>query len=445
MNALIVILSGLAFASAGALFLHAANSAKRARAWRGEALRSRAALSTLEARLAERERALQELRAGMETEFKASAADLLDAAHRSFLQRANETFARHQESSAAETERRETALNALIAPMAETLTKYEKGLANLHAEQARARGELVGRIEELAKSASDMKAEARKLSTALRAGPKTRGRWGEEQLRNVVETAGMAAHVDFVEQASLGDGAARKTPDMVVNLPGDRVIAVDAKVSLAAYLDAMETDDPVARDALISQHADDIWAHVKALSARDYAAALKDSLDVVVMFVPGENYFAAAMEARPQLFQDAFDRKILVATPTTLVAILKAAAFNWRQESAVAHAQDVARLAKDLYASLRTMTGRMDDLGRTIGRAADAYNAAAAGFEARVLPRARKLAVYEMPGTDDPIPALREIEASLRSPSSQERSIDPPSDDRPLGDAAEDAGASRNG
>ncbi len=417
MSALLAVLVGLAFAAAGALLLHAVKTTSRARAWRREALRLRGALASAEARMAEREKTDEKARAGMDAEFKATAAGLLEAAHASFLTRADETFARHREASAAETERRQAALNALIAPIAQTLTRYEKGLAEMHTEQTRARGELVGRIEELAKSASDMRAEARKLSTALRAGPKTRGRWGEEQLRNVVETAGMASHVDFVEQATLADGASRKTPDMVVNLPGGRVIAVDAKVSLAAYLDATETEDASVRQTLLMRHADDLWAHVKALAARDYAESLKASLDVVVMFVPGENYFAAAMEARPQLFQDAFDRKILIATPTTLVAILKAAAFNWRQENAIAHAQDVAGLAKDLYASIKTMTGRMDDLGRAIERAAGAYNATAAGFESRVLSRARKFAEYEMPGTDEPIPTLREIDAGVR-PSS---------------------------
>ncbi|MBI1391126.1 MAG: DNA recombination protein RmuC [Alphaproteobacteria bacterium] len=431
-----ILISIVAFVAAGALLRAAWRAERRATRWRGEALRLRATCSVLErdaretaalraqlaegaarssaleAHLEERERALEEMRARLDGEFRAAASRALDAAQTSFLERANEAFSRHREVEAAEATSRRASFDAAIAPMTETLKRYEKGLADLREEQARARGELTGRIEDLARSANAVQAEARKLSTALRAGPRTRGRWGEEQLKNVVETAGMTAHVDFVEQASLSDGEARKTPDMVVNLPGGRVIAVDAKVSLAAYLDATETDDAAVRDALIAQHADDLWTHVKTLASRDYAAALRDSLDVVVMFVPGENYFAAAAEARPRLFQDAFDRKILLATPTTLVAILKAAAFNWRQEGAVRHAHEVAALAKDLYESVQTMSGRLADLGQAMERAVGKYNATVAGFERRVLPRARKFAEYELPGVGADIPRLKPIETT---------------------------------
>ncbi len=363
-------------------------------------------------RLAEREKALNELRARMETEFRAAAGQMLDSAHRAFLQRANETFERHREASQSEADKRRTALDELIRPMSETLTRYEKGLAEMRSEHMRTAGDLVGRIGELSKSAVEVRIEAQKLAAALRAGPKTRGRWGEEQLRNVVETAGMRAYVDFLEQPSHDDGERRKQPDMVVNLPGGRKIAIDSKVSINAYLDAVDAESEAERAAHFARHAEDVWLHVKTLSSRDYAASLKESLDVVVMFVPGENYFAAAVEARPALIQEAFDRKILIASPMTLVAMLKAASFSWRQEKASESARAVAGMARELYDSLRIMTGHLTALGRSLDGAVGKYNAAIGGFERRVLPRARRLAEYEMPGTEEPIPELPMIDSA---------------------------------
>ena len=366
-------------------------------------------------RLAEREAALADLKMRMEVDFQAAASKMLENAHQSFLDRAKETFERHQEASGAEADKRRKAIDDLIKPMRETLGRYEVGLAEMRADQHKSRGELLGRIGDLAKSAGEVRQEAQKLSTALRAGPKTRGRWGEEQLRNVVEIAGMSAYVDFVEQKSVDDRDGRKQPDMIVNLPGGRKIAVDSKVSINAYLDAVEAESEAVRVQNINRHADDLWAHVKALSAKDYAASMRDALDIVIMFVPGENYFAAAMETRPQLFQDAFDRKILIATPTTLVAMLKAASFNWRQERAAENAVAVARMAKDLYDSLRVMSGNLEGLGKALEGAIGKYNSAVGGFEQRVLSRARRFAEYELPGIDADIAELTPIEGAPRA------------------------------
>jgi len=368
--------------------------------------------AAMTAQLSERERAMAEIKERMETDFEAAASKMLNGAHETFLARAKETFDKHQETAGAEADRRRKMLDDLIRPMSDTLVRYEKGLVDMRAEQQKSRGDLLGRIEELGKSAADVKTEAQKLSTALRAGSKVRGRWGEEQLRNVVETAGMNAYVDFVEQASHDSDVGRKIPDMVVNLPGARKIAVDSKVSLGAYLDAVEAENDSVRQAKFLQHADDLWAHVKSLSRKDYAADIRDSLEVVIMFVPGENYFAAAVDARPEIFQDAFDRKILIATPTTLVAMLKAASFGWRQEKAAANATKVASMAKDIHDSLRTMTDHMGDLGKALDKAVVKYNASIRSFEARVLPRARKFAEYELPGVEVPLEELQPLEGA---------------------------------
>ncbi|MEZ5893952.1 MAG: DNA recombination protein RmuC [Parvularculaceae bacterium] len=365
-------------------------------------------------KLDERERALAELKARMETEFKATTAQLLEGANKAFLERAAETFQRYRDNAESEGKERRKALDDLLKPVSDTLQRYEKGLAELRDEQNKSRGALASQIGELAKTTQDVRAEAQKLATALRAGPKTRGRWGEEQLRNVVEMAGMMAYVDFVEQESHDDGERRKQPDMVVRLPGGRAVAVDSKVSLGAYLDAVEAETDEARARHLAQHAEDLWKHVKTLAAKDYAGSLRDSLDYVVMFVPGENYFSAALDARPQLYQDAFDRKILIASPTILVAMLKSAALNWRQEKMTEHAHAVAAMAKDLYDSLRVMGDNLGGLGKALSTALKKYNATVGGYESRVLSRARKFADYEIPGVEGEIEALAPVEEAPR-------------------------------
>ncbi len=395
-----------------------AADAERLEAELAEERRLRAAAENVsaaqEARLEEREKALAEMKARLDAEFRATTADLLKGAHESFLERAKETFERYKTTASAEGEHRRKALDDLLKPVSETLKRYEKGLADMREEQAQARGALKNQIGDLAKHTQDVRAEAQKLSTALRAGPKTRGRWGEEQLRNVVEIAGMTAHVDFVEQAAHADGDKRKIPDMVVSLPGKRVIAVDSKVSLGAYLDAVEAETDEAKAAALHRHADDLWSHVKSLSMKDYAASLRDSLDYTVLFLPGEHFFSAALDVRPELYQKAFEQKILVATPTILVAVLKSAALNWRQEKMTEHANEVAGMAKDLYDSLVTMTGNIKALGRSLEGAVKNYNASVGGLEGRVLSRARKFAEYQLPGVDKEMPEAARVEGALR-------------------------------
>lgn len=367
-----------------------------------------------EARLEEREKALAEMKARLDAEFKATTADLLKGAHESFLERAKETFDLYKQTASSEGERRRKALDDLLKPVSDTLVRYEKGLAQMREEQAKAQGALTGQLGELARQTHDVRAEAQKLATALRAGPKARGRWGEEQLRNVVEIAGMAAYVDFVEQSSHSDGDARKQPDMIVNLPGERCIIVDSKVSLGAYLDATEAETEEARVAALGRHADDLWNHVKTLAAKDYAAAVKSAHDYVVMFVPGESYVAAAIEARPALYQDAVNRKVLIATPTSLIVILKSAALNWRQEKMTESAQIVAGLAKDLYDSLGTLAGHVRKVGGSLESAVKNYNAAVGSLEGRVLSRARKFAEYELPGIEMDIAEPPLVEGAVR-------------------------------
>ena len=372
--------------------------------------------AVMQTRLEERERALAEMRQRLENDFTSIASSMLNQTHETFLKRANETFQRYQQTADSQADEKKKAVDELIRPMKESLLRYEDGLKEMRQHNAKAQGELSSQIKLLASSAGDIKAEAAKLATALRSGSRTRGRWGEEQLRNVVEMTGLSSYVDFTEQLSLSEEGKAKQPDMVINLPGDRVIAVDSKVSLNAYLEAAEQTDDAQRTIHLTRHSEEIWTHVKGLASKNYAEALRkqNSLDFVVMFIPGENFYAAAMEHKPTLFQDAFDRGILIATPTSLIAILKSIAYGWRQEKAAENAHKVADMAKDLYQTLCKMGGNLQALGKSLETTVKRYNDTVGNIEGRVMPKARKFADYEMPGTEEGLPAPEPVEADVR-------------------------------
>ncbi len=370
----------------------------------------------LETKLQERERALNEMRVRFENDFQAIASNMLNNTHEEFLKRANETFKKHEITANKTFEARHKEVDGLIQPMKESLVRYEQGLREMRDHHKKAQGELSGQIQTLARSAGDIQAEAAKLSTALKSGSKVRGRWGEEQLRNVVEMTGLSAYCDFSEQFSVQDGDSRKQPDMVINLPGDRVIAVDSKVSLSAYLDAAEEIDEAQKKIYLAKHAEEIATHVSNLAKKNYAEALRksNSLDFVVMFIPGENFFAAALEAKPALFQDAFDKGVLMATPTTLIAILKSIAYGWRQEKASDNARKVADLAEDLYKSMQSMGNNLFDLGKRIKAVNKSFDKTIGNIERTVMPKARRFADYEMPGTDEALTLLEPINEEVR-------------------------------
>ena len=336
---------------------------------------------------------------------------MLQQSHNTFLERANETFEKQQSEAKAD-------VSKLIQPMRETLTRYEKGLTEMRQQQAKEQGQLTSRITELALSAQNVRQEAARLVTALQSGPKTRGNWGEAQLRNIVEQAGLSRYCDFSEQVHVNDGDSAKRPDMVVNLPGGKKLAIDSKVSLNAYLDAVDAETDALRDAAMLKHAEEIWAHVTQLGRKDYAASLRkdDALDFVIMFVPKESFFAAAMEMRPTLIEDAFAKKVLLASPTNLIAILKSVALVWRQENATENAEKVASMAGDLYQSLQTMTGHLTSLGKSLESSVRNYNKVLGGYEGRVLSRARKFAEYDLPDTQTEIPEIEPLLADIREP-----------------------------
>jgi DNA recombination protein RmuC len=354
------------------------------------------------------------LRGEIERNLKALAADALQGSQGSFLTLANEAFARHKEGAEASLDQRQKAIEVLLAPINASLEEYRKGIAEIEKSRLAAYSGLTTEVQGLARMHADASAQTRKLVNALQAAPKTRGRWGEQQLHNVMELSGMTAFVDYVTEKTVDLDDARLRPDVIIRLPGDRRIVVDAKTSMAAYLDAVDETEDEAREAHLHRHARQLRTHMKQLGAKAYWSALPFTPDFVVMFIPGENFFAAAIERDPDLFEDAIADRVLIVTPTTLIALAKAIAFGWRQEKLADDAQQIHRLGRELYRRLAAMGGHVVDVGKGLETAVKHYNNFVGSLESRVMPQARRFNELEVDGTQDPLPELKPIETEAR-------------------------------
>ena len=293
---------------------------------------------------------------------------------------------------------RQQAIEELLAPLGETLTRYERGIQQMEAERKGAYAGLSERVAALHLGHERLAKETRNLVTALRA-PHTRGRWGEMTLRRAVEAAGMLEHCDFEEQKTVAgdDGSVR--PDMVVNLPGGGQVVIDAKVPLDAFLQFTEAVDDDARQALLGKHAKQLRTHVDQLAKKEYWR-LERSPEFVVAFIPGEPLLAAALDADPALQDHALDKRVILATPNTLVAALRTIALSWQQETLAENAREVKGLGTELYERLRTWTGHMQALQKSLGASVDAYNRAVGSLESRVLVTARKFPTLGVVGSE---------------------------------------------
>jgi DNA recombination protein RmuC len=278
----------------------------------------------------------------------------------------------------------------LLAPIRETLSRTDAALARLGTTQAQVAGQIGERLDAVLRGGEALVRETQQLSQALRA-PTVRGQWGELQLRRVCELAGMLAYCDFEPQVTVRAGQSVQRPDLVVRLPGERRLVVDAKAPLSAWLEALNAPDERTRKARMAEHAQQVKSHVQQLAARRYWAQFEDAPDFVVLFLPGEAFFAAALDADPSLLESALEDKVLLATPTTLIALLKAAAYGWRQERVAADAQQVALLGRELHERLAAFDEQLGDVGRHVQRAAQAYNRAVASLDSRVRVSARRL------------------------------------------------------
>jgi DNA recombination protein RmuC len=346
-----------------------------------------AELATLKAQaahFAEQKQALIAAQESLKTEFEAAGAKILAQAQEVLLERAQQRFSESEEKSAER-------LRALLAPVDQRLRSYEEQVQALEKQRVDAFGQLTGQIELMRAGQEQIRAEAARLGNSLRNAPKARGRWGEQQLRNVLEQCGLAEHTDFETEHSIETEDGRLRPDAIVRIPGQKKLVIDAKVSLNAYQAAFEADDDEARERSLTQHAAAMRTHVQQLGAKSYQSQFEEAPDYVVMFVPGEHFVAAALEADPELWDFAFQRRVLLATPTNLVAIARTVAMVWTQDKLAREAIEIGRAGGELYDRLATAGEHLKRMGSGLESAVSNYNKFVASFERNVLTSGRRL------------------------------------------------------
>jgi DNA recombination protein RmuC len=322
--------------------------------------------------------------------FAALSSDALHKNSRAFVALAEQTLKQVTTAADGDLAKRQQAIELLVSPLRESLTKVEQQIQDVEKQRTDAYAALRQQVEWMGKNSEKLQLETSQLVAALRA-PQTRGAWGEHQLRQVVEFGGMVEHCDFLEQnTSVTDNGILR-PDLVVRLAGGKHVVVDAKVSLIGFLDAMAASDDAARADQLRRHARHMRDHVDRLGSKAYWDLLPNTPEFVVMFVPAETFLNAALEHDPALLQHAFERNVVIATPATLIALLRTVAYSWRQEALAQTAQDVLRLGRELYSRLATMGDHVDKLGRQLNSAVDSYNKTVSSLEGRVLVSARKL------------------------------------------------------
>lgn len=394
----------------------------------GEKCRLEAQLAAAERQITQERETLARARVELTDTFKALAGEALHASTGQLLKLAGERFASLQTGAVADLEQRKTAIENLVRPVADSLGKVEKQIGEIEKDRAGSYQNLLAVVSNLQSTQQDLRRETGNLVGALRR-PNVRGRWGELQLRRVVELAGMLDQVDFQEQVNVAaeDGALR--PDLVVRLPGGKSIIVDAKAPLAAYLDSLEMADDEARAKKLEEHAKQIRDHIQKLSAKSYWSEF-DSPEFVVLFIPGEAFYSAALEQDSSLIESGIDRKVILATPTTLIALLKTVAYGWRQESLANDAREIAALGRDLYERLATMAAHWNKMGKGLSTAMGAYNDAVGSLESRVLPAARKFRDLNVAAEGKEIDVIHQLETLPRTLTAEEMAaLPPPSQD----------------
>lgn len=333
----------------------------------------------------EQKRLLMQSRDEMLAQFKATGAEVLKANQEDFLKRAEERFKQSEEAG-------EQKIKALLEPVGTKLKSYEEQVQTLEQKRVDAFGQLNGLIQSMREGQEQVRREAQRLGNSLTNAPKARGRWGEQQLKNLLEQVGLAEHTDFQLEASIDTEDGRLRPDAIVRIPGGKVLVIDAKVSLNAYQQAFEADEDEARDAALADHVRSMRNHVQQLGAKAYQSQFEEAPDYVVMFVPGEHFVAAALEHDPALWDFAFERRVLLATPTNLVAIARTVAQVWRQDGLAREAQEIGKMGAELYDRLRVAADHLKRVGGGLETAVNNYNKFVGSFERNVLSSGKRLA-----------------------------------------------------
>ena len=367
----------------------------------------------------ERMKLMEQSQARLGDSFKALSGEALQSNNQAFLTLAKSTFEKLHESASGDLSKRQQAIEQLVKPVGESLNRFDTRVQELEKQRVGAYAGLQEQVRSLMETQQRLQAETGNLVKAL-GTPRVRGRWGEIQLKRVVELAGMLDHCDFEEQASVNTEDGRLRPDLVVRLPGGRNIVVDAKAPMAAYLEAMEAETDEARESCLDRHAKHVRDHAQQLSRKSYWDQFQPTPEFVVLFLPGEQFFGAAVERDHSLIEYGVEQKVILATPTTLITLLKAVSYGWRQEAMADNAKAVADLGQELYSRLGVMASHFSEVGSRLGRAVDSYNKAVGSLETRVLVSARKFESLEVAHSGQEITPLQGIEQSPRNLQSPE-------------------------
>ncbi len=371
--------------------------------------------------LAEQRKLLEDARTQLGDAFKALSSEALRTSNEQFLALARENLEKVVTDAKGDFGKRQEAIDGLIRPLQESLRRYEEQVAALEQKREKAYGSLEQQLTGVASTQQQLQTETRNLVSALRR-PEVRGRWGEITLQRVVEMAGLAEHCDFDQQSTVSTESGALRPDLTVHLPNERTIVVDVKAPVDAYIDAVEAADEATRTAALQRHARHVRDHVQKLSLKAYWDQFPRAPDFVVLFLPGESFFSAALEQDRELIEAAIRSRVLLASPTTLIAVLRSVALTWHQEQIIENAEEIARVSREFCERVTTFAGHLGRIRDGLERASKAYNDAAGSWQSRVLPSGRRVAELGGAGRDGDAVELPPVEVALRElPSSESR------------------------